>query len=128
MQLASYARMYKEFEKRGAYITVISTGSPLHNKAKIEKLALPRVFLTTVALKRRFGEMRDRYAFREVERYQQMVKEYRGRFRRPLSRARGRPSSTQQLRDRGINEHVEQVGRPASRPRLKASGSSSASS
>ena len=54
--------------------------------------------------------MRDRYAFREVYHYPQMVKEYRGRFRRPWSRARSRPASTQQLRDRGIDEHVEQVG------------------
>jgi hypothetical protein len=38
------------------------------------------VFFATVALKRRFGEMRDRNAFREVDRYQQMVKEYRGKI------------------------------------------------
>ena len=36
------------------------------------------VFFTTVALKRRFGETRDRDAFKEVDRYQRMVKEYRG--------------------------------------------------
>ena len=38
------------------------------------------VFFTTVALKRRFGEIRDRDAFEEVNRYQQMVKEYRGKL------------------------------------------------
>ncbi len=36
------------------------------------------VFFATVALKRRFGELRDRDAFREVDRYQRMVKEYQG--------------------------------------------------
>jgi hypothetical protein len=36
------------------------------------------VFFTTVALKRRFGELKDRAAFREVNRYQQMTKEYEG--------------------------------------------------
>ena len=36
------------------------------------------VFFTTVALKRRFGELRDRDAFKEVDRYQRMVKEYQG--------------------------------------------------
>ena len=34
------------------------------------------VFFTTVALKRRFGELKDRDAFREADRYQQMAKEY----------------------------------------------------
>jgi hypothetical protein len=34
------------------------------------------VFFTIVALKRRFGQLKDRAAFREVDRYQQMVKEY----------------------------------------------------
>ena len=38
------------------------------------------VFFTTVALKRRFGEMRDRDAFREVDRYQRMVKDYRAKI------------------------------------------------
>ena len=36
------------------------------------------VFFTTVALKRRFGELKDRPAFKEVDRYQQMTKEYAG--------------------------------------------------
>jgi len=36
------------------------------------------VFFTTVALKRRFGETGDRDAFKEVDRYQRMVKEYQG--------------------------------------------------
>jgi len=35
-------------------------------------------FFTTVAPKRRFGELKDRTAFKEVDRYQQMVKEYSG--------------------------------------------------
>jgi hypothetical protein len=35
------------------------------------------VFFVTVALKRRFGELKDRTAFKEVDRYQQMAKEYR---------------------------------------------------
>ncbi len=35
------------------------------------------IFFTTVALKRRFGE-KDRAAFREVDRYQRMTKEYAG--------------------------------------------------
>jgi hypothetical protein len=39
------------------------------------------VFFATVALKRRFGEMRDRDTFREVDRYQRMVKEYQGVIR-----------------------------------------------
>ena len=34
------------------------------------------VFFTTVALKRRFGELKDRDAFREVDRYQRMAKGY----------------------------------------------------
>ncbi len=34
------------------------------------------VFFVTVALKRRFGELKDRAAFKEVDRYQQMVNEY----------------------------------------------------
>ena len=34
------------------------------------------VFFVTVALKRRFGELKDRDAFKEVDRYQQMTKEY----------------------------------------------------
>jgi hypothetical protein len=34
------------------------------------------VFFVTVALKRRFGELKDRAAFKEVDRYQQMAKEY----------------------------------------------------
>jgi hypothetical protein len=38
------------------------------------------VFFATVALKRRFGELRDREAFKEVDRYQRMVKEYRGKI------------------------------------------------
>ena len=38
------------------------------------------VFFATVALKRRFGEMRNRDAFREVDRYQRMVKEYRAKI------------------------------------------------
>jgi hypothetical protein len=33
------------------------------------------VFFATVALKRRFGELKDRVAFKEVDRYQQMAKE-----------------------------------------------------
>ena len=37
------------------------------------------VFFATVALKRRFGEMRNRDAFREVDRYQRMVKEYQAK-------------------------------------------------
>ncbi len=36
------------------------------------------VFFTTVALKRRFGELKDRAAFKEVQVYQQMAKEYAG--------------------------------------------------
>jgi hypothetical protein len=39
------------------------------------------VFFATVALKGRFGEMRDRDAFREVERYQRMAKGYQGMIR-----------------------------------------------
>jgi peroxiredoxin len=35
-------------------------------------------FFTTVALKRRFGELKDRAAFKEVDGYQKMVKEYSG--------------------------------------------------
>ena len=35
-------------------------------------------FFVTVALKRRFGELKDRTAFGEVDRYQRMVKEYQG--------------------------------------------------
>ncbi|CAA9445122.1 MAG: hypothetical protein AVDCRST_MAG78-2801 [uncultured Rubrobacteraceae bacterium] len=34
------------------------------------------VFFATVALKRRFGELKDRAAFKEVNGYQQMTKEY----------------------------------------------------
>lgn len=34
------------------------------------------VFFVTVALKRRFGKLKDRDAFKEVDRYQQMAKEY----------------------------------------------------
>ena len=34
------------------------------------------VFFTTVALKRRFAELKDRDAFREVDRYQRMAKGY----------------------------------------------------
>ena len=34
------------------------------------------IFFTTVALKRRFGELKDRAAFKEVDRYQRMTKEY----------------------------------------------------
>ena len=34
------------------------------------------VFFVTVALKRRFGELKDRAAFKEVDRYQQMAKKY----------------------------------------------------
>ena len=34
------------------------------------------VFFVTVALKRSFGELKDRAAFKEVDRYQQMAKEY----------------------------------------------------
>ena len=34
------------------------------------------VFFVTVALKKRFGEFKDRAAFKEVDRYQQMAKEY----------------------------------------------------
>jgi hypothetical protein len=33
------------------------------------------VFFTTVALKRRFGELKNWVAFKEVDRYQQMAKE-----------------------------------------------------
>jgi hypothetical protein len=33
------------------------------------------VFFATGALKRRFGELKDRVAFKEVDRYQQMAKE-----------------------------------------------------
>ncbi len=36
------------------------------------------IFFTTVALKRRFGELKDRAAFKEVDRYQRMTKEYSG--------------------------------------------------
>ncbi len=36
------------------------------------------VFFTTVALKSRFGEIKDRDAFKEVDRYQRMVKEHQG--------------------------------------------------
>lgn len=35
-------------------------------------------FFTSVALKRRFGEIKDRAAFKEVDGYQRMVKEYSG--------------------------------------------------
>ena len=35
-------------------------------------------FFTTVALKKRFGELKDRAAFKEVDGYQRMVKEYSG--------------------------------------------------
>jgi AhpC/TSA family protein len=35
-------------------------------------------FFTTVALKRRFGELKDRAAFKEVDGYQKIVKEYSG--------------------------------------------------
>ena len=185
--MVSYARTYEEFEERGTRIAGISVDPPEHNKAIVEKLALPfpllsdpkgdlakrcslwngeegvavpeiaavdrggvvrylyagqdfadrpgdeevfgaldrlseaetggrgrnteiqataeeatestvrpdrppmtlerlipsyrRVFFATVALKKRFGEMRDRDAFRKVDRYQQMVKEYQGKIR-----------------------------------------------
>lgn len=45
------------------------------------------VFFTTVALKRRFGEMRDRDAFEEVNRYQQMVKEYQGKIQETVEQS-----------------------------------------
>jgi hypothetical protein len=45
------------------------------------------VFFATVALKRRFGEMRDRDAFREVDRYQRMVKEYRAKIRETVEQS-----------------------------------------
>jgi peroxiredoxin len=41
MQLVSYARNYEEFEKRGTRIVGISVDPPEHNKAMVEKLALP---------------------------------------------------------------------------------------
>ncbi len=40
------------------------------------------IFFTTVALKRRFGELKDRDAFKEVDRYQRMVKEYQGQIKK----------------------------------------------
>ncbi len=80
-QLVSYARKYEEFEKRGMRIAGISVDPPTHNEAMpLEKL-IPYyrgAFFTTVALKRRFSELKDRTAFKEVDRYQQMVKEYAG--------------------------------------------------
>ena len=45
------------------------------------------VFFATVALKRRFGEMRNRDAFREVDRYQRMVKEYRAKIRETVEQS-----------------------------------------
>ena len=45
------------------------------------------VFFATVALKRRFGEMRNRDAFREVDRYQRMVKEYRAKIQETVEQS-----------------------------------------
>jgi hypothetical protein len=45
------------------------------------------VFFATIALKRRFGEMRDRDAFREVDRYQRMVKEYRAKIQETVEQS-----------------------------------------
>lgn len=45
------------------------------------------VFFATVALKRRCGEMRDRDAVKEVDRYQQIVKEYQGKTRETAERS-----------------------------------------
>ena len=55
-----------------------STGRPDRPPITLEQLVpyYRGVFFTTVALKRRFGELKDRAAFREVDRYQQMAKEY----------------------------------------------------
>jgi hypothetical protein len=59
---------------------VTSSVRPERPAMPLDKLILyyRGVFFATVALKRRFGQLKDRAAFREVERYQQMVKEYRG--------------------------------------------------
>jgi len=46
VQLASYARTYEEFERRGARIAEINVDPPEHNKAMIEKLALPLPLLS----------------------------------------------------------------------------------
>ena len=45
------------------------------------------VFFATVALKRRFGEMRDQDALREVDRYQRMVKEYRAKIQETVEQS-----------------------------------------
>ena len=42
---------------------------------------------STVRPERRCGEMRDRDAFREVDRYQQIVKEYQGKTRETAERS-----------------------------------------
>jgi peroxiredoxin len=41
IQLVSYARKYEEFEKCGTRIVSISVDPPEHNKAMVERLALP---------------------------------------------------------------------------------------
>ncbi len=55
-----------------------STVRPDRPPITLEKLVpyYRGVFFVTVALKRRFGELKDRTAFKEVDRYQQMAKEY----------------------------------------------------
>jgi len=50
-------------------------------------LCLGGMVFATVALKRRFGEMRDRDAFREVDRYQRMVKEYRAKIQETVEQS-----------------------------------------
>ncbi len=57
-----------------------STVRPERRAITLEQL-LPYyrgAFFTTVALKRRFGELKDRAAFKEVDEYQGMVKDYSG--------------------------------------------------
>ena len=46
-------------------------------------------FFTTVALKKRFGELRDRAAFKEVDGYQRIVKEYQGAIKATLKMKQG---------------------------------------
>jgi hypothetical protein len=47
------------------------------------------VFFVTVALKRRFGELKDRAAFKEVDRYQAMAKEYAAAINETKERKEG---------------------------------------
>ena len=57
-----------------------STVRPDRPPMSLEQLVVyyRAVFFVTVALKRRFGELKDRTAFGEVDRYQRMGKEYQG--------------------------------------------------